>query len=134
MDAALYDLSPPRVTALYGIKVPRGPAQVVRYDDGTGDELPVSLGTTAFVSGKTMFKFLPTELKSVAVRAKAKYAPYPFEWMRHSRAMPTGLGLETEGLEISFDELPPWNDEKVKIYPFVRDSCQSLNTFRINHL
>lgn len=25
MDAALYDLAPPKVTALYGLKVPKGP-------------------------------------------------------------------------------------------------------------
>ena len=47
MDAALYDLAPPKVTALYGLKVPKGPNQTVRYDDGTGDELAVTLGTTA---------------------------------------------------------------------------------------
>ena len=60
------------MTTLYAKKVPRGPTQVVRYDDGTGDELPVPLGTTAFVSGQTMFNILPSELKSVAVRAKVK--------------------------------------------------------------
>ena len=54
MDAALYDLNPPKVTTLYGITVPQGSRQVCRYDDGTGDELQVPLGTTAFVSGKNM--------------------------------------------------------------------------------
>ncbi|KAJ7571991.1 taurine catabolism dioxygenase TauD, TfdA family-domain-containing protein [Mycena floridula] len=71
MDAALYDLAPPKVTTLYGIRVPQGPRQVVRYDDGSGDELSVSLGTTAFVSGRNMFEILPAELKSLAVRARA---------------------------------------------------------------
>lgn len=47
IDAALYDLSPPKVTTLTAIQVPSGPRQVVRYDDGTGDELEVPLGTTA---------------------------------------------------------------------------------------
>ncbi len=49
MDAALYDLSPPKVTTLYAIRVPQGPKQTCRYDDGTGDTLPVPLGTTAFI-------------------------------------------------------------------------------------
>jgi hypothetical protein len=75
IDAALYDLSPPRVTTLYAVTVPRGPRQVCRYDDGTGDELDVPLGTTAFVSGRTMFDMLPKELKSLAVRSKVKYTP-----------------------------------------------------------
>jgi hypothetical protein len=63
-DAALYDLSPPKVTTLYVLQVPQGGKQICRYDDGTGDTLPVPLGTTAFVSGKTMFDILPRELQS----------------------------------------------------------------------
>ncbi|KAI0281303.1 hypothetical protein BGY98DRAFT_230584 [Russula aff. rugulosa BPL654] len=85
IDAALYDLSPPKVTTLYGIRVPQGPKQICRYDDGMGDMLPVPLGTTAFVSGKTMFDILPRELQSVAVRARVRYAPHPFEWMKACR-------------------------------------------------
>ena len=120
MDAALYDLSPPKVTTLYGISVPQGPKQVCRYDDGTGDELEVPLGTTAFVSGKTMFEILPPELKSLAVRSRAKYAPHPFVWMAPARAKSTGLGIETEGLEMSLDELPPWDESKIQVLPLVR--------------
>lgn len=66
IDAALYDLSPPKVTTLYGIRVPEGARQVCRYDDGTGDELDVPLGTTAFVSGKTMFDILPVSWTSMS--------------------------------------------------------------------
>ncbi|KAF8226675.1 Clavaminate synthase-like protein [Tricholoma matsutake] len=117
IDAALYDLSPPRVTTLYGLIVPDGPPQTCRYDDGTGDELTVSLGTTAFVSGKTMFDILPPKYKSLAVRTKVKYAPHPYVWMAPASAMPTGLGIESEGLELPFDELPPWEDAKRKTYP-----------------
>ncbi|KAK0501128.1 taurine catabolism dioxygenase [Armillaria luteobubalina] len=119
IDAALYDLSPPRVTTLYGINVPTGPQQVCRYDDGTGDELPVPLGTTAFVSGKTMFDILPQELKSLAVRSKVKYAPHPYVWMAHAHAMSTGLGIESEGLELPLSELPPWEEAKQKILPIL---------------
>jgi len=117
IDAALYDLNPPRVTTLYGIKVPQGSTQVCRYDDGTGDELPVPLGTTAFVSGKTMFEILPAELKSVAVRTRVKYAPHPYVWMAPAHAMPTGLGIESEGLELPMNELPDWDPDKQKIFP-----------------
>ncbi|TBU62425.1 Clavaminate synthase-like protein [Dichomitus squalens] len=119
IDAALYDLSPPKVTTLYGVTVPQGPHQTVRYDDGTGDELEVPLGTTAFVSGKTMFDILPPELKSVAVRTKVKYAPHPYVWMAPARALPTGLGILSEGLEMSYDELPPWEESRIKVLPMV---------------
>lgn len=119
MDAALYDLAPPKVTALYGISVPEGDKQICRYDDGTGDELQVPLGTTAFVSGKTMFDILPPELKSLAVRTRVKYAPHPFIWMASAHAKSTGLGIETEGLETPLDKLPPWDESKIQIYPLV---------------
>lgn len=120
IDAALYDLNPPRVTTLYGLTVPAGKRQVCRYDDGTGDELEVPLGTTAFVSGKVMFDMLPAELKSLAVRSKVKYAPHPYVWMAPSHAMPTGLGIESEGLELPLEELPEWEESKLKILPVVR--------------
>ncbi|KIM88881.1 hypothetical protein PILCRDRAFT_3048 [Piloderma croceum F 1598] len=116
-DAALYDLAPPKVTSLYGISVPQGPYQTCRYDDGTGDELSVPLGATSFVSGKTMFDILPPELKSLAVRSKVKYAPYCFVWMAHARAHSTGLGMETEDLEVPLNELPSWEESKIQILP-----------------
>ncbi|EGG07641.1 uncharacterized protein MELLADRAFT_71644 [Melampsora larici-populina 98AG31] len=77
IDAALYKLDPPKVTTLQALRVPEGKHQVCRYDDGTGDELSVPLGTTAFVSGQKMFEILPKELKSLAVRTKVQYAPHP---------------------------------------------------------
>ncbi|QRV80387.1 alpha-ketoglutarate dependent xanthine dioxygenase [Ceratobasidium sp. AG-Ba] len=117
IDAALYDLAPPRVTTLYALNVPSGEPQICRYDDGTGDELPVPLGTTAFVSGKTMFEILPPELKSLAVRSKVKYAPHPYVWMAPAHAMSTGLGIESEGLELPLSELPAWEESKIKIFP-----------------
>jgi len=119
MDAALYELSPPKATALYAVRVPEGPTQTVRYDDGSGDELSVTLGTTAFASGKVMFDILPKELKSLALRARARYAPHPFEWMAGARGVSTGLGLESEGLEKPLEMLTSWDEEKVKVYPFV---------------
>lgn len=47
MDAALYKLNPPKVTTLFGRKNPEPRREIVRYDDSTGDELEVQLGTTA---------------------------------------------------------------------------------------
>ncbi|KAJ2917854.1 hypothetical protein MD484_g2551, partial [Candolleomyces efflorescens] len=119
MDAALYNFEPPKVTALYGIRVPQGPEQVVWYGDGSGDELPVPLGTTAFISGKVTFDILPDEWKSFAVRARARYAPHPFEWIRNAKAVSTGLGIVSEGLEKPFTELSSWEEEKRKTYPFL---------------
>ncbi|CED83872.1 clavaminate synthase-like protein [Phaffia rhodozyma] len=117
IDAALYDLSPPKVTTLYALQVPKGEQQTLRYDDGTGDELKVPLGTTAFVSGHNMFEVLSEEEKSLAVRLGVEYAPHPYVWMSSAHALPTGLGLESEGLELDLNDLPPWSQDKIKIFP-----------------
>lgn len=122
MDAALYEYNPPRVSTLYGITVPRGDHQIVRYDDGSGDELSVPLATTAFVSGKTTFELLPPELKSLAVRTSVRYAPHPFVWMASACALPTGLGIENDGLECPTAELPDWEESKIKTFPVVSQS------------
>lgn len=66
-----------------------------------------------------MFDVLPYELKSLAVRTKVEYAPHPYVWMSRAHALPTGLGLESEGLEMSLEELPEWEESKVKIFPMV---------------
>lgn len=39
--------------------------------------------------------------------------------MSRAHALPTGLGLESEGLEMSLEELPEWEESKVKIFPMV---------------
>jgi len=119
IDAALYDLAPPKVTTLYGLKVPSGPDQICRYDDGSNDELAVPLGATAFASGRIMFDILPPELKSVAVRSRVKYSPHPYVWMSTARALSTGLGIENDGLEMPLVKLPPWEEDKIKIYPML---------------
>ncbi|KAI9573048.1 hypothetical protein HD554DRAFT_2013704 [Boletus coccyginus] len=119
IDAALYDYNPPPLTTLYAITVPKGDRQIVRYDDGTGDELSVPLASTAFVSGKTMFEILPPAFKSLAVRASVRYAPHPYIWMAPARALPNGLGIESEGLEVPTGELPDWEESKVKTFPLL---------------
>ena len=124
IDAALYEYNPPRVTTLYGITAPKGDRQTIRYDDGTGDELSVPLAPTAFVSGKTMFDILPPEFKSLAVRTSVRYAPHPYIWMAPARALPTGLGIESEGLELPTGELPDWEESKIKAFPMVSQSLE----------
>jgi len=119
MDAALYDLHPPKVTTLLAIKVPADRPQTVLYDDGSGDELPVSLGTTAFVSGEAAFARLSPGQKAWALKTKARYAPHPYVWMRNARARSNGLGLVSEGRELARAELPPHEEARVTTLPLV---------------
>lgn len=119
IDAALYELHPPKVTTLLALKVPEARQQTVLYDDGTGDILDVTLGTTAFVSGAAAYARLsPAERAWVDV-TQVRYAPHPYVWMRNARARSNGLGLVSEGRELAPSELPPWEESKRTTLPLV---------------
>lgn len=117
IDAALYDLHPPRVTSLMAVSVPKTAPLNLKYDDGTGDELSVPRGSTAFVSSYTMYDLLSEEDKEFARTTKAQYAPHPYIWMSGAKSRSDGLGMVSEGLELPYTELPPIEQEKVKILP-----------------
>ncbi|KAF8543134.1 hypothetical protein BDD12DRAFT_822162 [Trichophaea hybrida] len=117
IDAALYELNPPRVTTLFAVSVPKGGTQTLRYDDGSGDELTVSLGTTAFVSGYTMYDILSDEDKAFVRSTKVQYAPHPYIWMSNARSLSTGLGMYSDGEELPRSALPEVEEEKIKILP-----------------
>jgi alpha-ketoglutarate-dependent taurine dioxygenase len=119
IDAALYELHPPKVTTLLALEVPKGRSQTVLYDDGTGDALSVPLGATAFVSGYAAFERLTPVLKEWALKTQVRYAPHPYVWMKHARARSNGLGLLSEGRELRREELPAYEDGKVTTLPLV---------------
>jgi alpha-ketoglutarate-dependent taurine dioxygenase len=119
IDAALYELHPPKVTTLLAIKVPEARRQTVLYDDGSGDTLDVPLGTTAFVSGVKAFELLSPTQRAWALKTKARYAPHPYVWIRNARARSNGLGLVSEGRELSREELPPFEESKITTLPLV---------------
>lgn len=120
IDLALYDLKPPMVTTLLGIKVPpTTQKQTVVYDDGTGDELEITQGATCFVSGKNAFDNLSEEDKKYALNTTVEYAPHPYIFISPAGATSDGLSMVSEGKEIPFDKLPPWEESKVKKWPMV---------------
>ena len=117
IDAALYALNPPKVTSLMAVKVPAGRRQTVRYDDGTGEEMDVALGTTAFVSGNRAYELLSEEDKEFVRGARVEYAPHPYIWMSPAKSRSDGLGMVSEGKELDASELPPINEADIKILP-----------------
>ncbi|KAL4398736.1 oxidoreductase [Malassezia pachydermatis] len=119
IDAALYGRHPPKVTTLLAVSVPAGRRQTLLYDDGTGETLDVPLGTTAFVSGETMYERLSEDEKAFVRESKVEYAPHPYVWMGKCRSLSTGLGLHSEGLELKKEELPPIEADKIQILPMV---------------
>ncbi|KAL4928628.1 TauD/TfdA family dioxygenase [Aspergillus undulatus] len=119
IDAALYGLHPPKVTTLLAVRVPKGRRQTLRYDDGSGEEMNVPLGTTAFVSGERMFDLLSEEDKEFTLGSRVEYAPHPYIWMSPARSKPTGLGLFSENLELDTSSLPPIDESAIQILPMV---------------
>ena len=118
IDAALYDLNPPKVTTLLAVSVPQGQEQIIHYDD-THEELEVPLGTTAFVSGYAMYDRLSEDEKDFVRTSKIQYAPHPYIWMSPSKSFSDGLGLYSDGTELPVSELPPIDESKIKIMPMV---------------
>ncbi|EXJ84214.1 hypothetical protein A1O3_04881 [Capronia epimyces CBS 606.96] len=119
IDSAMYDLDPPLVTSLLAIRVPTGRRQLCTYDDGTGDEMEVPLGTTAFFSGYQMYDLLSEKDKEFARTSQVEYAAHPYIWMANARSRSNGLGLYCDGLELADDQLPPVEPHKIKRYPMV---------------
>lgn len=117
IDAALYDLNPPRVTSLMAVKVPKSEFQTLRYDDDSNDELKVPRGSTAFVSSYRIFDMLSDEDKEFARTTKVQYAPHPYVWMANAKSRSHGLGMVSESLELPYSELPEVDEQKVKILP-----------------
>ncbi|CAK7220884.1 Alpha-ketoglutarate-dependent xanthine dioxygenase xan-1 [Sporothrix bragantina] len=117
IDAALYGLAPPIATTLLAVKVPGGRRQTCRYDDGTGDVLDVPLGTTAFASGEKMFELLSPEDQEFARTTRVEYAAHPYIWMSGAKSRSDGLGMVSEGRELSEAELPPIEQEKIQVLP-----------------
>lgn len=117
IDSAMYDLNPPRVTSLIAVSVPKGRRQICRYDDGTGEELEVPLGTTAFFSGYKMYDMLSEEDKAFVRGSKIEYGAHPYIWISKAKSRSNGLGVVSDGLELPQEDLPPIDQEKIKTYP-----------------
>jgi hypothetical protein len=66
-----------------------------------------------------------------------RYMPHPYVWMATAQSNSTGtlstfcqpgshiklsgLGLESDGKEVALNELPPWEESKIKVFPV---ACQ----------
>ncbi|EPY51245.1 sulfonate dioxygenase [Schizosaccharomyces cryophilus OY26] len=118
IDAALYDYNPPVVTTLSAISIPQG-TQTLRYDDKSGHQMPVPLGSTVFASGYKMFDLLTDEQKKIAARTRVQYFPHAYVVIHRARALPNGLSMYSEGLELPKDKLPDWQEDKIKTFPLL---------------
>ncbi|KAK5047599.1 hypothetical protein LTR84_006696 [Exophiala bonariae] len=118
-DGALYNIPPPRVGCLLAVRTPRGPDVTVRWDDGTGTEMKIPPGATAYVAGSRALELLDDETRGLAYHSRIEYAPHAFKWMSTAHSARLGHILETEGLELPRSKLPPVDRSKICIYPMV---------------
>ncbi|ODV96307.1 hypothetical protein PACTADRAFT_85093 [Pachysolen tannophilus NRRL Y-2460] len=119
IDAALYGLSPPQVTTLLGCVVPpQTEKQKIIYED-TNEELELVKGSTAFASGAIAFKLLSPEDQEMALNTTVVYAPHPYIYISKAKATSDGLTMVSEGKEYPFEELPEWEESKIKKLPLV---------------
>ena len=114
IDSNFYETLPPLLTSLSSIIAPKGPPQTIHLEDGV---LEVPLGATAFISGRRAYQVLSEEDKQFVREAKAVYAPHPYIWMQHGHTTSDGLSLAPEGKELPLDQLPSWEQSKVKALP-----------------
>ncbi|ERT02401.1 hypothetical protein HMPREF1624_00699 [Sporothrix schenckii ATCC 58251] len=121
IDAPLYDRDPAWFTTLRCVKRPTAtaPALTVHWDDGSGRTKAVQPGLTAFFSNVQTYAMLTPEEKALADHSWVEYAPHPYTWLGGAESNPTGLGIAGSGQELPLDQLPAYEDSKVKRYPMV---------------
>lgn len=76
-------------------------------------------GATAMVAGSRALSLLDDEMRKIVMHSRIEYAPHAFVWMASAHSTRLGHLIETEGKEKPLDELPPWDMEKVCVYPMV---------------
>lgn len=118
-DGIVYGTHPSRVTSFRVIKSPEGPDVTVRWDDGTGREMKMRPGGTAFISSAQIYDLMTDEEKQMADNSSWEIAPHPFVWTGSRRARSVGLGHMPGGEVLPLDKLPPWEASKVRRYPMV---------------
>jgi alpha-ketoglutarate-dependent taurine dioxygenase len=79
IDCVMYDMERPMVTALRCLKLPQGPEQTIRWDDGSNTEMKTKPGTTAFYSCQQLYASLSPEQRAIADNSRVQYAPHPFQ-------------------------------------------------------
>lgn len=119
IDSALYGLSPPLCTTLLGIHVPESSKTLkIKYED-TNEEIEVAQAGTAFFSGANAFDALSDEDKELALGTTVEYAPHPYIFISPARATSDGITMVSEGKETPLDQLPEWEESKIKKLPMV---------------
>ena len=66
---------------------------------------------------ETTYDLLSEEDKAFARSTKVQYHAHPYIWMSGARSKSDGLGMVSDGLELSDAELPPIEEDKILVLP-----------------
>lgn len=91
----------------------------MRWEDDGQTSMKMAPGSTAMVAGSQALGLLDEETKQIVTNSRIEYAPHAFVWMSKAHSSRLGHLIETEGLEMSLEDLPKWERSKVCIYPMV---------------
>ncbi|OLN95522.1 putative dioxygenase C576.01c-like protein 2 [Colletotrichum chlorophyti] len=118
-DAPLYARDPAWFTTLRCVKRPTSPEVVIHWDDGSGYTMKSEPGLTAFFSCVQMYNLMTDEEKQIADHSWVEYAPHPYKWMGECKGKANGLGVVSQGRELSLEKLGSYDEASVKKYPMV---------------
>ncbi|GKT47785.1 putative dioxygenase [Colletotrichum spaethianum] len=121
-DAPLYSRDPPLFTAFRVFRLPQGPDITIHWDDGSGFSMKSAPGMTPFFCCSQLYEELMTdEEKQIADNSWVEYAAFPYEWNHNCKFLPNGLGIISQGKELSEDALMEMKPDEAKIrrYPMV---------------
>ncbi|MAD84951.1 MAG: hypothetical protein CL912_18490 [Deltaproteobacteria bacterium] len=120
IDFAGWELHAPLVTALRCVKLPVGPEQTLRWDDGTGREIKVKPGLTAFYSCEQQYAEFSPEEREMVDNSEVQYAAHPYQWISRCKQDSMGITIpQGQGLEMKPDERPQVDESKVQRLPMV---------------
>ncbi|KAJ0383512.1 hypothetical protein COL922a_010329 [Colletotrichum nupharicola] len=115
-DAPLYSRDPPIFTAFRVIKLPKGPDVNIAWDNGSGLSMRSPPGLTPFFCCSQLYEELLTEEeREIVDNSWVEYAALPYEWNRNCKMFPTGLGIVSQGKELSDSELDSIGVDNSKI-------------------
>ncbi|KAK1993215.1 Clavaminate synthase-like protein [Colletotrichum falcatum] len=117
IDAPLYGRDPARFTTLRCIRRPTSPEVTIHWDDGSGLTMKSEPGLTAFFSCVQMYDLMTEEEKRIADHSWVEYAPHPYVWMGSCRGNANGLGVVSQGRELTLGELGGYDEASIKRYP-----------------
>lgn len=106
-DGTYWRFEPPTFTILRPIKFPSEGlrTQIVEWADGSGQSMEVKPGRTAFVNVEQLYDMLSDEEKKMVDHSWVEYMYWPYEWIKHCRGAPNGLGVSNEGREVPEEEM-----------------------------